>query len=228
MSIAFRTVATNVVVTFTVQSGAHGSWLALEGIGALLTACEGTARLLEVGHGNGRESGGGVVLGFVVVYLMHGNSRVYDVGLDSLLLDYWLNGFVDVVMYMLASNCWGSSICVVCLANFTGILELCLLGLETLVDVIIVAVMDFTLLNASEVVGMLLWENFLVLDRLDGSVVMILMNFAIHSRGYILVVSRCNVLVLDGRIDALMDGGGVFAILVEEVGNCCLGLIHFD
>lgn len=58
--------------------------LADEAVSTLLAAGEGTARLLELLHGDGRKSRGGVVLSSVVVNLVDGDGGVGDVRLDSL------------------------------------------------------------------------------------------------------------------------------------------------
>lgn len=64
--------------------GLGGARLALEAVLALLTASKRAARLLELGHGNGGESRGLVVLGSVVVNLVDGDGGVGDVRLNSL------------------------------------------------------------------------------------------------------------------------------------------------
>ena len=61
-----------------------GLGLADEAVSALLAAGEGAAGLLELLHGDSRKSGGGVVLGSVVVDLVDGDGGVGDVGLDGL------------------------------------------------------------------------------------------------------------------------------------------------
>jgi hypothetical protein len=58
--------------------------LANETVLALLTAGEGAALGLELGHGDGGKGGGGVVLGSVVVDLVDGDGGVGDVRLDGL------------------------------------------------------------------------------------------------------------------------------------------------
>lgn len=58
--------------------------LANETVLALLTAGERAALCLELSHGDGGESRGGVVLSSVVVNLVNRNSGVGDVGLDGL------------------------------------------------------------------------------------------------------------------------------------------------
>ena len=58
--------------------------LANETVSALLAAAEGTARLLELVHGNRREGRSGVVLGSVVVDLVDGDGGVGNVRLNGL------------------------------------------------------------------------------------------------------------------------------------------------
>jgi hypothetical protein len=58
--------------------------LADEAVLTLLATSEGTTLCLELGHGDGGESGRGVVLGGVVVDLVDGDSGVGDVGFDCL------------------------------------------------------------------------------------------------------------------------------------------------
>jgi hypothetical protein len=70
------------VLVLGLASGRLG--LANETVLALLAAGEGTALLLELGHGNGGESRGSVVLSSVVVDLVDGDGGVGDVGLDGL------------------------------------------------------------------------------------------------------------------------------------------------
>jgi hypothetical protein len=70
------------VLVLGLASGRLG--LANEAVLTLLAADEGTALLLELGHGNGGESGGSVVLGGVVVDLVDGDGGVGDVGLNGL------------------------------------------------------------------------------------------------------------------------------------------------
>jgi len=70
-----------------------GLGLANEAVLTLLTADEGAALCLELGHGDGGEGRGSVVLGGVVVNLVDGDGGVGDVGLDGLCL-------------LILVNCW--------------------------------------------------------------------------------------------------------------------------
>jgi len=103
--------------------------LALEGVGPLLAPREGAVLVLELVHGDGGQGGGGVVLGFVVVHFVDGVGGVHDCGLDRLLLDDGLDGLVDMVMDMLATNNGVFATCVLRLAHGAVVFELRPLGL---------------------------------------------------------------------------------------------------
>lgn len=75
---------------------------------------------------------------------------------------------------------------------------------------------------------MLLRENFLVLDWLNCGVVVVLMNLTINYTGMFLVMSRGYMLILNSRVDTLVDGSVVLSILVEKLADSCLGLLHFS
>jgi len=214
------------VGTSSAESSANRTRLACEGIGTLITAREVSSLLLELVHGDSGERGGGVVLCLVLVHLMNGHSSVDDRGLNGLLLNYRLDVFMDVVVDVLASNGWIGRRGVLGISDSTSILELGLLSCETLLDVLIVAVLQVTSLNAGHLVVMLLWENLAVLDRLNGGVVVILVNLSVNSCGDILMLGACDVLLSDSRVDGLVDCGIMLSILVEEASNCCLCLVH--
>lgn len=131
--------------------------LAFEGISALLTAAEGATLLLELGHGDGREGGGGVVFCLVVVDFVDGVGRVDDGGLDGLLLDDGLDVLVDVVVDVFACD---DSLVAGGVFGFTDgalVFELSSLGLKTLVYVVIIAVLDVSVLDAGHVMAVLFW-----------------------------------------------------------------------
>lgn len=75
---------------------------------------------------------------------------------------------------------------------------------------------------------MLLGQYLAVVHWLNSSVIVILMHVAVDGSGHVLVMSRGDMLVLNGRVDRLMHGGMVLAILVEKFGNGCLSFLHFD
>lgn len=80
----------SLVVGVGVTSKVVALRLAIEESGLGVTAGQGAAVLLEVGHADCRKGGGLVVLSGVVVVLVDGDGRVYDVGFDSLAVNDWL------------------------------------------------------------------------------------------------------------------------------------------
>jgi len=113
-------------------------------------------------------------------------------------------------------------------ANFTSILELCLLSCEALLYVVVVTVIDVAVLDAAHIVGVFLWENFTVLYRLDGGVMVILVDFAVDCCAHILVSGWGNFLMLNSWVHGLVNGCVMLSVLVKEVSNSCLCLFHCD
>jgi len=233
-----RTIVTNTAVILgqgcstlcpmTSKCSPNRSGLALEGISALLTASERSTLTIELIHSHSWERGSSVVLGLVLVNFMHRLGGVYNGRLDGILLDDWLDVLVNVVVDMFAGNGWCSTGAVLSLTNCATVLELSLLSSETLFDVRIVTVLDVTVLSLVLAMVVFFWENLAVLNRLNGGVVMILVNFSVYCLCDILMLGTGNVLVLNCRVDSLVNRGIVLSILVEEVSNSCLGLFHFD
>jgi len=75
---------------------------------------------------------------------------------------------------------------------------------------------------------MLLWQDFAVMDRLHGSMIVVLVDLLINSGGDILMFCRCDCLVLYSRSYTLMDGGVVVAGFAHEGTDCLLCFIHVD
>ena len=78
-----------------------------------------------------------------------------------------------------------------------------LLGLNAVADVFVVTVLDVTFFNLTHVMGVLFWEDFGVLDGLDGGVVVVLVHFAIDDFSCVLVLGASYVFVCDGWVDVL-------------------------
>jgi hypothetical protein len=96
-----------------------------------------------------------VVLGFILVDFVDGDGGVHDGWLDGLLLHDGLDGLVDVVVDVLASD-GGSGRCgVLGLANSSSVLELGLLGSKTLLDGVIISVLDVAVLDTGHSVRVL-------------------------------------------------------------------------
>lgn len=210
------------------DSGADGAGLAGKGVRALLATAQGAALTGELVHGHGGEGGDLVVLGLVVVDFVHGDGGVHDGGLDRLLLDDGLDGLVNMVVNVLAGNGGRRNLGVRNLSHLTGVLELRRLGRDALLHVLRVAVLVLAVLDGSHGVRVLLGEDLLVLDGLDGGVEVVLVDLAVDNLLGLLLLLSVDALLLDGGVDALVDGGVMLAILGEEAGNRCLRLVHFD
>jgi len=210
------------------RNTANGAGLALETVVALLTASEDTTLPLELLKGNSGEGRGGVVLGSVVVDLVDGDGGVDDVRLNGLLVHNGLDGLVDVVVDVLASDDGGDGLGVTLGTLDALITELGSLGLEALGDLTVVAVLKLAVLDSSDVVVVLLGENLTVLDGLDRGVVMVLVNLLVNGGGDVLVTLPVDGLVGDCRGDLLVDSSVVVTRLGHEVLDCVLGGIHFD
>lgn len=144
-----------------------------------------------------------MVLSLILMNLVDWDGGVDNGWLNSLLLDDWLNGLVDVVMDMLASNGGTFGCGVLSLSDSSGVLELGLFGSETFLNLIVVSMLDVAVLNSSELMGVLLWKDFTVLDRLNRSVVVILMNLTVDSSRCFFVAGLGYVLILNGWVDSL-------------------------
>merc|ERR1711900_78880 len=168
------------VGTSSAESSANRTRLACEGIGTLITAREMSSLLLELVHGDSGERGGGVVLCLVLVHLMNGHSSVDDRGLNGLLLNYRLDVFMDVVVDVLASNGWIGRRGVLGISDSTSILNwACSAARRSLTCS---SLPCFKLrVSTPAIWWLLLWENLAVLDRLNGGVVVILVNLSVNS-----------------------------------------------
>jgi len=143
-------------------------------------------------------------------------------------MDNWLDVLVDVVVDVLTSNCGTGCLSVLSISYCTGVFELSGLVGESLLDMVIIAVLDVAVLNSNHVVAMLLWENLAILHRLDGSVVVILVDLTVDGGLLLIVLSTSDVLICDGWVDGLVYGGIVLSIAVEKSRNGLLSFVHFD
>jgi len=200
----------------------------VEGVDTLLAAAQDTATLLELVDADGGEGGSLVVLGLVVVNLVHWLSGVDDVWLDGLLVHDRLDLLVDVVVHVFSTN--GGLDGTSRLALHAGglVVELCgLTDMEVLV-LGVVAMLELTVLNVAGTVVVLLRQDFLVVDRLYGSVVVVLVNFLVDRWVNSLLLLLVNSLVGDSWVHALVDLGVVLAILADKALNCVFCGLHFE
>lgn len=144
-----------------------------------------------------------MVLSLVLVDLVDWDGGVNNTWLDGLLLDDWLDGLVDVVVNVLTNNVTSLALGGLDITNFASAAELLLLCLKTLSDVGVVTMLDLTVVDSGLVVGVLLWEDLLVLYWLDGGVVMILVNLTVNDSLGFLVLGTGNVLIDDSWIYSL-------------------------
>jgi hypothetical protein len=112
--------------------------------------------LLEVGHADSGKSRGPVVLSGVVVNFMDGDGGVDNFRLNDLPLNDRLNGLMNVVVDVLSSDSWGSGASLDGLALDTSVTELGSLHLDLLGDITVVAMVEFSDLDRSHVMNMLL------------------------------------------------------------------------
>jgi hypothetical protein len=187
-----------------------------------------------------------VVFGLVLVYFVNRNCGVDDGRLDCLLLDDRLDVLVNVVVDMLSCHTSIGGCRVLCRADIADILELCLLGRQTILYMFVVPVLDVAVLDTCYLVGVLFREDLAILNGLNGGVEVVLVNFAVDGRCHILLSGGCDLLVLYSGVDSLetvlemhihyegmtrdylMNGGIMLSILGHEVTNCCLCFLHVD
>ena len=77
----------------------------------------------------------------------------------------------------------------------------------------------FTVLDGDHVVRMLLGQDLTVLDRLDGCVIVVLMNFTVNGSGGFLMTVFGDVFVHDGGCNFLVDSGVMVTGLVPAKVN---------
>lgn len=161
---------------------------------------------LEFVNGDRWESSGAVVLRLMLVHLVHGCGAVHDMRLDCLLVDDRLNMLVDVVVHVLALRSRRLSLRAGGGANLTGMLgqtKTSMLLRECVLDPVVITVTELLVLGFLVDVGVLLRKDLSVLDRLDGSVVMLLVNLLVHWPVYLLMLGGLDVLVLNSGLDML-------------------------
>jgi hypothetical protein len=168
-----------------------------------------------------------VVLGHGVVFLMDGNDRVNDFWSDSFLVNDWLDGLVNVMVYVLAldsrSCCCGMS----GLVGMGGVLELGSLTFKYLTSLVVVAVVKFLVDGIFHDVVVLFREDLLMLDGLDCGVIVVLVDFLVDSFLHLLMAVGPDVLAGNGGDDGLGHIGSV-APLAREASNCCFSFLHVD
>ena len=65
-------------------------------------------------------------------------------------------------------------------------------------------------------------------NRLDGSVVMVLMSLLVNGSGDLFVLVGTDMLFRLGLANILVHGGRVIPVAGDEIGNCLLCFLHDD
>lgn len=168
-----------------------------------------------------------MVLGLVVMCLVDGNCGVDDMGLNGLLVDNGLVSLVNMVVDVLALNNGSMRLSLRGLNAPGLVLELGSLTRQVFLHLGIVTVVELAVLCLANVVVVLLGENLLVVDRLNSVVVVVLVDLLVYGSVDLLMVLRANSLVLNSRVDALVNCGIVVSRLGHEAGDGLLCLVHF-
>jgi hypothetical protein len=155
-------------------------------------------------------------------------SRFVSTRSELTLLDHRLDGLVNVVVLVLASNdrcdVAGSGTLNPLDGVTVGSALLCEAGL----NLVVVAVLVAAVLDGDDVVVVLLGEDLTVEHGLLGGVVVVLVNLLVNSGDVLLVLLPLDGLVLDGGGDLLVNGGVVLTRLGHEVLDGGLSRVHFD
>jgi len=108
------------------------------------------------------------------------------------------------------------------------IMQLCSFGLQSLLRVPLVALVELAVLGPGHAMLVLLGQDLGLPDRLDGAVVMVLVDFLLEGSLDLLMLGGLDSLVLDGRRDTLVDGRVVMPSLGRDVVDRLLGSFHGD
>ena len=144
------------------------------------------------------------------------------------LLDHRLDGLVDVVVLVLASNNGCDVAGGGTLDSLDGVTVLGTLLCKASLNLVVAAVLVAAVLDGDDVVVVLLREDLLVEHRLLGGVVVVLVNLLVDGGDVLLVLLPLNGLVLDSRSDLLVNGGVVLTRLGHEVLDGGFSRVHFD
>ena len=164
-----------------------------------------------------------MVLGFIVVNLMNGDSGVDNGWLDCLLVDNRLNSLwmsartgdfvqstadlMNMMVDMLSSNDRSSRMTLMCCPLSTGALELGTLLFKLGLDGVCIAMVMLAVLHRDDVMLVLLREDFTILDGLDRGVIVVLVDLTVDSSLCFLMAVLYYGLILNRRSNLLMHGG---------------------
>jgi hypothetical protein len=145
--------------------------------------------------------------------------------LNDLLVNNGDNCLVNMVVNMLASDSGSSRLGSPGRLDNFGVLEMGQICLYSLSCLMLIVMTELAVLGRKDVVNMLLRQNLLVLERLNGGMVMVLMNFTVDSLSSFFVSHRLDHLADDGGVDGLFDGGDMTAVASQFI-DCCSCCVH--
>ena len=179
----------------------------------------------ELLEGDGGQDGGAVVLGLDVVGLVNGDGGVNVLVGEDLLVKNGLDVLVDVVVDVLAADLGTGVATAGGLVGDGGVLEAGGLSSELVTDGLPVAVIDCLMLDADEVVGVLVGEVLRDLDRLNDGVVVVLVDLLVKGVGDLLVLVGADVFIRDDLEDGLIDRSVVFPVVGNELDDLLVGVV---
>lgn len=137
-------------------------------------------------------------------------------------MDDRLDVLVDVMVDVLASDSGSDAVGVLTLDASRGVLVLGPLSIEALLHLGSIVVLVRTLLSRTEVVVMLLGQDFPVVYGLLGGVVVVLVDFAVDGCGGLFMLRLVDGLLLNGWRNLLLDGRVVMTVPgSKQSQHCC-------
>jgi hypothetical protein len=109
-----------------------------------------------------------------------------------------------------------------------SISELLCFLIESCFDVSRVGMFEFFVLDTCHLMFVLLRKDFAVLDRLNGGMIVVLVDLAVYRGSDVLVTSWLDFFLLDSWCLPLVDSRIVFAMAADKVGDCGFGFVHGD
>jgi len=141
------------LLLYMAQRFLHTPRLALDLVVVLcVVIAEGTTLLLELVDADGRQLGCAVVLGAQMVCLMYRDCGVDGSGLDSLLVDNWLNGLVNMMVHVLTLHGRGLALGVQGIGHIASVLVLGRISSHFRLDLLMVSVVELPILNGGDIV----------------------------------------------------------------------------
>ena len=119
----------------------------------------------------------------------------------------WIPDLMNMVVHVFASNDWCNGVALLGACFGASTLELQTLFFKTSLDGVGVTMLNLTLLNGGHSVRVLFRENFTILDRLDRSVVMVLVHLAINGSLSLFMTLLDDLLVHDGGSNLFVHCG---------------------